>query len=109
MDREPEKLNLTKEQVIAIINRRITEWKKNWRDNKEYIIEAYAVRLIISRQSEKKFGHFWKILINDIDAIRYENVREELPQEFKKITNVTSQYSLDFSRSLKNVSMSSSK
>lgn len=101
MDHDIEKLNLTKQQVIDIIDKRVVEWKKNWRDNKVYILEAYAVKMLIKSAPEKKFGGFWEVLIKDIDAVRYENVKQELPQVFKLAGDTTNKYSLDFTRAIK--------
>lgn len=99
---DPEKFNLTKQQVLDIIDRRIKEWNKNKRANMEYILEGYAVKLLVKRANEEKFKHFWRMLISDIDAIRYENVRQELPPQFKESTNISSEYSLDLARMIKN-------
>lgn len=92
---------LTKAQVLTIIDRRIAEWKKNWNENKVYILEGYAVKVLIKAAPEQKFGHFWSVLMKDVDAVRYENARQDLPDAFKLANNSSSDYAIDFTKVLK--------
>jgi len=99
--KELEKLKLSKNQVLAIIQRRIDEWKMNWKENKVYIFEGMAIKLLIKAAPEAKFGYFWETLIQDIDSVRYENARKELPETFSKISNSSSSYALDVKEIMK--------
>lgn len=99
-DFNPDKLRLTKAQVLGIIDRRIKEWKKSPIENKVYILEGYAVKLIIKAAPEDKFGYFWAKLMEDIDAVRFENARQDMPDLLKKVSNSSSKYAMDFTRVL---------
>lgn len=95
-----ESLKLTKAEVLGIIDRRIKEWSKNKKENLEYIIEGHAVKFLISRAKEEKFGHFWGVLLNDIDSIRYQNEKKTLPKVFSQINDSNNTYNLNFTKGL---------
>lgn len=98
---DPETFKLSKSQVIEVINRRIIEWKKNWKENKFFILEGYVVRGLISKADPKKFEGFWLTLIKDIDNLRYENEKVSLPDQFKLQDMKKPEITLDFTRILK--------
>ena len=101
----PETFKLTKSQVLEIIDRRIIEWKKSWKENYQYILEAYAVKLLIKKSDEAKFSHFWMVLIKDIDAVRYEN--EKMASDFSHAlkdleSGSGTDFEIDISKVIKN-------
>ena len=99
-ERELEKLNLSKKQVLDIIDSLVLDFSGNKKDNWEYIWEAKAVKALIKwRVPEEKFDEFWKKFIKRVDSVRYDNAREELPKQFKQVYEKR-QY-IDFSGMIK--------
>ena len=102
-DREPEKLNLTKKQVLDIIDSLVLDFGGNKKDNWEYILEAKCIKALIKyRVPDAKFGQFWSKFIKRVDAVRYENAVEVLPEPIKEVyQQVKAQKYIDFSRLVK--------
>ncbi len=82
---EIEKLNLSKKQILLVIDRLIARWMNNKTENWKYIIQAGIMKGMFGMVPEEKFKTFWIEFIHEVDSVRYENVIEQLPPQFKAV------------------------
>ena len=91
---DPDKLALSKRQVITLIDEFISELGVNKKDNWAYIVEAYAVKKIFGRVPDAKFPWFWERFWEKAERFRYANTvigdvtLQKLPQGKKIVSEL---------------------
>ena len=86
---DPDKLHLTKKDLLTFCDNCINEWKKNLRGNLRYIFAMEIMRAQISITPDKVLKMIWGKIINWFYDLNFENAlhdpTDEMMKSFKKL------------------------
>ena len=89
---DPDKLNLTKKDLVDFCDKCMDEWKQNKRDNFRYLIAMSIMKAQISVTPEKVLKMIWGKIINWFYDLNFENALHDptdtAMEFFNKIRNV---------------------
>ena len=86
---DPDKLNLTKKDLVSFCDKCMDEWKLNKRANFRYLLAMSIMRAQISITPDKVLKMIWCKIINWFYDLNFENAlhdpTDEMMKSFKKI------------------------
>jgi hypothetical protein len=86
---DPDKLNLTKKDLLDFCDRMVLEWRKNKRSNFRYILALEIMKAQIKITPEGVLKMIWGKIIQWFYDLNYENAlhdpTDEMLKSFKKI------------------------
>jgi len=86
---DPDKLNLTKKDLLDFCDRMVIEWRKNKRSNFRYILALEIMKAQIKITPEGVLKMIWGKIIQWFYDLNYENAlhdpTDEMLKSFKKI------------------------
>ena len=89
---DPDKLNLTKKDLLDFCDRMVIEWKKNKRSNFRYILALEIMKAQIKITPEGVLKMIWGKIIQWFYDLNYENAlhdpTDEMLKSFKKLREV---------------------
>ena len=89
---DPDKLNLTKKDLVNFCDKSMDEWRQNKRSNFRYILAMSIMRAQISITPESLLKMIWAKIINWFYDLNFENALHDPTDEgmkfFKKLRNV---------------------
>ena len=88
---DPDKLNLTKKDLVDFCDKCMDEWKQNKRDNFRYLIAMSIMKAQISVTPDKVLKMIWGKIINWFYDLNFENALHDptdtAMEFFNKIRN----------------------
>jgi len=89
---DPDKLNLTKQDLLDFCDRMVIEWKKNKRSNFRYILALEIMKAQIKITPEGVLKMIWGKIIEWFYQLNFENALHDPTHEgmkfFKKLNEV---------------------
>ena len=89
---DPDKLHLTKKDLVDFCDKCLDEWKQNKRDTFRYILAMSIMRAQISITPEKVLKMIWAKIINWFYDLNFENALHDptdtAMEFFKKFRNI---------------------
>ena len=86
---DPDKLNLTKKDLVSFCDKMVIEWKLNKRANFRYILAMEIMKAQIKITPENVLKMIWGKIIEWFYDLNYENAlhdpTDEMMKSFKKI------------------------
>jgi len=79
---DPDKLHLTKKDLLTFCDNCINEWKKNLRGNLRYIFAMEIMRAQISITPESVLKMIWAKIIEWFYTLNYENAKADKDDKF---------------------------
>jgi hypothetical protein len=70
---DPDKLNLTKKDLVNFCDKMVTEWKQNKRDNFRYILAMEIMKAQIKITPESVLKMIWGKIIEWFYELNFEN------------------------------------
>jgi len=78
----PDKLNLTKADLVKFLDTCLDEWKKNKRANFKFIVAGSIMRAQVSITSEEVLKEIWGKIIQWFYDLNYNNAKADKTDKF---------------------------
>ena len=88
----PDSLQLTKPQVITVLNAVIARWKRNKRKNAVHIVGANAFKLGILATPDNVFHQLWHALISFSNELLAYNEMMRLKREAPRTSDMVAMF-----------------
>ena len=82
---DPDKLSLTKSEIIEFCDRVLTKWNKNPKNNTNQILAMNAVKTSIMWTDDESLKAIWKEIIGWTFEILYENSMAQDNEEWSEV------------------------
>lgn len=82
LELNPDKLNLTKKDLVDFLDSCLTEWKKNKRANFKYILAGSIMRAQVNITSEDVLKEIWGKIIEWFYELNYNNAKADKNDKF---------------------------
>lgn len=105
MSFDPDKLYLTKKQIIAIGDRLIARWKQNPTANAKMIVITKGAQFLVKRTPEKDVAQYYKEFWSEAYEVMVQNALEgnkelNLLKQVKEKQPLAPKAKLDFTKAL---------
>lgn len=77
---DPDKLYLTKSQIMGIGDKLVERWKKNETANRKMILIARGAKFIVSRYKAQEIETYYRDFWKEAYEIMYANVQAGMPE-----------------------------
>lgn len=82
LELNPDKLNLTKKDLVEFLDSCLDEWKKNKRANFKYILAGSIMKTQVSITSEEVLKEIWGKIIEWFYDLNYNNAKADKKDKF---------------------------
>ena len=81
---DPDRLKLSKKEILGFCNRVLAEWKKNPKENWQYLIAMQLMKTGISATPENVLIEIWRKILSWFNILLYENSIEIMREQGDK-------------------------